>query len=89
MIRATRSMSPEKTRVVHLCMELGERNEWCDNIDRLKRLYYQEAKALKQTMKSLEEWRLAGEARPLRSITVTTSCTYTKSRDLAAKTYST
>eukprot|EP00964_Phaeocystis_antarctica_P155740 scaffold125057_cov75-Phaeocystis_antarctica.AAC.1 len=44
-------MSPEKTRVVHLCMELGERDEWCDNIRRLKRLYYREAKALKRTMK--------------------------------------
>ena len=53
VIRATRSMSPEKTRVVRLCMELGERNEWCANIRRLKRQYYREAKVLKRTMKSL------------------------------------
>ena len=61
VIRATRSMSPEKTRVVRLCMELGVRNEWCDNIRREKRLHYLEAKALKRAMKSLRrEQNLVG-----------------------------
>ena len=52
VIRAARSMSPEKTRVVRLCMEYGVRNEWCDNIRREKRLCYQQAKALKRIMKA-------------------------------------
>ena len=29
VVKATRSLSPEKTRVVRLCMEYGERNEIC------------------------------------------------------------
>ena len=52
VIRATRSMSPEKTRVVRLCMEYGIRNEWCDNIEREKRYCYLQAKALKRIMKA-------------------------------------
>ena len=53
VIRATRSFSPEKTRVTRLCMEYGVRNEWCDNIEREKRYCYREAKALKRSMSAI------------------------------------
>ena len=46
-------MSPEKTRVVRLCMEYGERNECCVLIRRLKRQYYLHAKALKRSMSAI------------------------------------
>jgi len=64
VIRATRSMSPEKTRVVRLCMEYGIRNEWCDNIEREKRYCYLQAKALKRIMKAARrEQNLVPKAR--------------------------
>ena len=53
VIRAKRSISPEKTRVVRLCMEYGRCDEICANILQLKRQYYREAKALKRTMRDL------------------------------------
>ena len=37
VVKATRSLSPEKTRVTRLCMEYGERNEICVLINRRKR----------------------------------------------------
>ena len=50
VVKATRSMSPEKTRVTRLCMMYGECNEWCAIIRRNKRLCYQAAKNLKRAM---------------------------------------
>ena len=64
VLRATRSFSPEKTRVVRLCMEYGVRNEWCDNIEREKRYCYLQAKALKRIMKAARrEQNLVPKAR--------------------------
>ena len=53
VVKATRSLSPEKTRVVRLCMEYGERNEICVLINRRKREYYLHAKALKRSMSAI------------------------------------
>ena len=53
VIRATRSFSPEKTRVTRLCMEYGERNEICALINRRKRQYYRQAKYLKRAMRDI------------------------------------
>ena len=50
VVKATRSMSPEKTRVTRLCMMYGECNEWCAKIRRKQRLCYQAAKELKRAM---------------------------------------
>ena len=55
VLRATRSFSPEKTRVTSLCMEYGERNEICALINRRKQEqeYYLHAKALKRSMSAI------------------------------------
>ena len=53
VVKATRSMSPEKTRVTRLCMMYGECNDWCAAIRRNKRLCYQAAKALKRAMRDI------------------------------------
>ena len=53
VVKATRSFSPEKTRVTRLCMEYGERNEICALINRRKRQYYLHAKALKRSMSAI------------------------------------
>eukprot|EP00964_Phaeocystis_antarctica_P153885 scaffold122319_cov30-Phaeocystis_antarctica.AAC.1 len=53
VVKATRSLSAEKTRVVRLCMEYGERNEICVLINRRKREYYLHAKALKRSMSAI------------------------------------
>ena len=53
VVRATRSMSPEKTRVTRLCMQYAEFNEWCRLIRQRKRDYYLEAKALKRAMRDI------------------------------------
>ena len=48
--RATRSMSPEKSRVVRLCIESDARDKWCASILECKRQCHREAKALKRLM---------------------------------------
>jgi len=53
VVKATRSMSPEKTRVTRLCMMYGECNDWCRLIHQRKRQYYREAKALKRAMRDI------------------------------------
>ena len=50
--RATRSMSPEKSRVVRLCIESDARDRWCASILECKRQCRREAKALKRLMKN-------------------------------------
>ena len=50
VVKATRSMSPEKTRVTRLCMMYGECNEWCAKIHRLKRQIHRHARELKRKM---------------------------------------
>ena len=68
VIRATRSFSPEKTRVTRLCMEYGERNEICVLINRRKREYYLHAKALKRSMSAIRrQQNLVPKARTRRS----------------------
>ena len=49
--RATRSMSPEKSRVVRFCMESHERDKVCASIRECQRQCYREVKALKRLMK--------------------------------------
>ena len=49
--RATRSMSPEKSRVIRLCMESQARDKWCASIDKSQRHLAREAKALKRLMR--------------------------------------
>tara|TARA_B100000780_G_scaffold66959_1_gene44184 strand:- start:1 stop:495 length:495 start_codon:yes stop_codon:yes gene_type:complete len=53
VVRATRSFSPEKTKVIRLCVEYGERNEICVLIHKRKRQHYIQAKALKRTMSAI------------------------------------
>ena len=53
VVKATRSMSPEKTRVTRLCMEYDERIQICVLICRRKRACYQEAKQLKRAMSAI------------------------------------
>ena len=53
VVKATRSMSPEKTRVTRLCMEYDERIQICVLICRRKRACYQEAKQLKRAMRDI------------------------------------
>ena len=53
VVKATRSMSPEKTRVTRLCMQYGWCNDWCRLIHQRKRQYYREAKALKRAMRDI------------------------------------
>lgn len=52
VIRATRSMSPEKTRVHRLSMEYGAWDDLCRQTKGEKRWYYLEAKALKLRMRA-------------------------------------
>ena len=51
--RATRSMSPEKSRVVRLCIETGEHDKWCDSILECKRQCYRQVKFLKRSMRDV------------------------------------
>ena len=50
--RVTRSMSPEKSRVVRLCMESQVRDKVCASIRECKRYCYKEASALKRKMRA-------------------------------------
>ena len=49
--RVTRSMSPEKSGVVRLCMESQARDKWCASIDKSQRHLARECKALKRLMR--------------------------------------
>ena len=51
--RATRSISPEKSRVVRLCIETGEHDKWCASILECKRQCYRQVKALKRSMRDV------------------------------------
>ena len=51
-LRATRSMSPEKSRVVRLCIESDVRDKWCASIIECKQQCYRQGKALKRTMRA-------------------------------------
>ena len=53
VVKATRSMSPEKTRVTRLCMEYDMHINICVLICQRKRAYYREAKALKRAMRDI------------------------------------
>ena len=49
---ATQSMSPEKTRVVRLCIESDVRDKWCASIRECQRHSYKEASAWKRKMRA-------------------------------------
>ena len=51
--RATRSMSPEKSRVIRLCIETEYHDKWCDSILECKRQCYRAAKFLKRSMRDV------------------------------------
>ena len=69
VVKATRSMSPEKTRVTRLCMMYGECNEWCAKIRRNQRLCYQAAKNLKRAMSAKRRRQnLVPKARDVQSL---------------------
>ena len=53
VVKATRSMSPEKSRVERLAMIYDGCNDWCASIRRRKRVCYQAAKALKRAMSAI------------------------------------
>ena len=53
VVKATRSMSPEKSRVERLAMIYDGCNDWCAAIRRQKRVCYQAAKALKRAMSAI------------------------------------
>ena len=50
--RATRSMSPEKSRVVRLCMEMQARDKWCASIDKCQQHLARECKYIKREMRA-------------------------------------
>ena len=50
--RATRSMSPEKSRVVRLCMESQARDKWCASIDKCQQHLARECKYIKREMRA-------------------------------------
>ena len=53
VLRATRSMSPEKSRVVHLCIESGVRDKYCASILECQRQWRRAGNALKRSMKDV------------------------------------
>ena len=71
--RVTRSMSPEKSRVVRLCMESGERDKWCASILECKRQYRTAGNALKRSM------------RDVRAVQNLVPCTARTKRELAQR----
>ena len=50
--RVTRSMSPEKSRVVRLCMESQARDKWCASIDKCQQHLARECKYVKREMRA-------------------------------------
>ena len=50
--RVTGSMSPEKSRVVRLCMEMQARDKWCASIDKCQQHLARECKYIKREMRA-------------------------------------
>ena len=53
VLRATRSMSPDKSRVVRLCMESDARDKRCASILECKRQWHRAGNALKRSMRDV------------------------------------